>query len=275
MNTPKIAAVIHCFYAKQVETLIGYLKHIPIDFDLYASAPEDKSTAVRSLLLNAFPGKRVVFKPVPNRGFDVAPFVCEFRDLYPAYDLVLKLHTKKSSHTPWLREWGDYLLTNVAGSPDIINSILQMFSENKTLGLVYPEIIPPLKVELTNDPWQENWDICRELGSRLDIPIRKEMPLDFPAGSMFWFRPKALESLLKLGLVAEDFPKGKSIRRNGTLAHAVERLLVLIAGKEGFSSRAVCFEPFKTVRDMSFMGRLQNRVCCEWNRFMDLMGSNH
>jgi len=227
---------------------------------------------VQRLLRNAFPDKKIVLRTVPNGGFDIAPFIWEFRDFFPAYDLVLKLHTKKSSHTPWLKEWGSYLLKNVAGSPETVNSILRMFSEDKTLGLVYPEIIPPLKVDLAKDPWEENWGICKVLASRLGLPIQKEMALDFPAGSMFWFRPQALEPLFAMGLTPEDFPGGTPIRRNGTMAHAVERLLVLIAGKAGFSSRAVCFEPYKTVRDMSFVGRLKNRACCEWRRLLDLAG---
>jgi hypothetical protein len=33
---------------------------------------------------------------MPNRGRDIAPFLVGFRDLIPNYQLVLKLHTKKS-----------------------------------------------------------------------------------------------------------------------------------------------------------------------------------
>ena len=161
MNTPKIATVIHCFYFEQMDAIVSFLKNIPFEFDFYASALPEKSETVQRLLQNAFPDKRIVFRTVPNRGFDIAPFICEFRELYPAYDLVLKLHTKKSPHTPWLRDWGNYLLTNVAGPPEIVNAILQMFSENKTLGLVYPAIIPALRQELTKDPWQEKVRVDR------------------------------------------------------------------------------------------------------------------
>jgi len=273
-SSKAIVAVIHFYYSEQVESIVGFLKNIPFEFDLYASASSDRSEAVQRLLKSAFPQKKIVLKKVPNRGFDIAPFICEFRDVYADYDLILKLHTKRSPHIPWLKEWGSYLLKNMAGSPEIVRSILLMFSENKTLGLVYPEIIPPLKQELMKDLWQENGAICRELGSRLGLSIQKDVPLDFPAGSMFWFRPKALEALFRLGLVPEDFPDGKRIRRNGTLAHAIERLLVLTAEKSGFSTRAVCFEPYKAVRDMSFVGRLRNRACCEWSRLTDFLGVN-
>ncbi|MFH1800886.1 MAG: rhamnan synthesis F family protein [Candidatus Omnitrophota bacterium] len=250
------------------------LKNIPFEFDLFASASLENGDAIHALLLNFFPGKKVVFRKVRNRGFDIAPFICDFGDCYGDYDLALKLHTKKTSHVPWLQDWGSYLLKNTVGSPEVVSSILQMLSENKNLGLVYPEIIPPLKEKLAKDFWQENWTICRDMGSRLGLSIRKEMLPDFPAGSMFWFRPKALEPLFRLGFMPEDFPEGKRIRRNGTLAHAVERLLVLIAEKEGFNSRTVCFEPFKAVRDGSFWGRVRNKAHCEWNRILDFWGVN-
>lgn len=272
MNASKIAVVFHCFYTEQAEIMAGFLKNIPSPFDLYMSAPSGKSSEASGFLRGVFPEKKITIRNVPNRGFDIAPFVCEFCDVYPAYDLVLKIHTKKTPHIPWLKGWGDYLLRNLSGSSDTVKTLLKMFADDLKLGLVYPEIVPALREALSADPWQENWDICRDLAARLGIPIHKGMPLDFPAGSIFWFRPKALESLFELGLKASDFPEGKRIRRNGTLAHAVERLLVLIAKKEGFGAQSVCFEPFKTVRDMSLKGRLRNRLCCEWGRFLDFFG---
>ncbi len=272
---PRVGVVVHFFYFEQAEKIIALLKQIPFEFDLYATAPEEgKGEAIRSLLAGSFRGKKIAFREVRNRGFDIAPFVCDFKDVYHGYDLILKLHTKKSAHTLWLRGWGSYLLANAAGSPEIVNSIVKMFDDDSNLGLVYPEIVPPLRIELKRDAWQENWEICLDLSSRLGLSVTREMSLDFPAGSMFWFRPKALDPLFKLGLVPGDFPEGKRIRRNGTLAHAVERLLVLIAAKEGFGSRTVCFEPFNTVRDMSVTGRLLNRAYGEWKHLMDLAGIN-
>jgi len=220
----------------------------------------------------AFPGKKITFRTVPNRGYDIAPFACEFRDVYPSYDLVLKVHTKKSSHTYGLKEWGDYLLKNLIGSSENVTAIFKMFEEDKNLGMVYPSMIPIFKKEIEENPWQRNWDICREWGLRLGLPVRQEMALDFPAGSMFWFRPKALEPLFGLRLTFEDFPSGEHFYRDGTLAHAIERLFVLIAHKQGFGSREMCFQPFKGVRDGSLWGRIQNVACCEWARQSHFLG---
>ena len=147
-----------------------------------------------------------------------------------------------------------------------------MFEEDQNLGLVYPEIIPIFKQELIKDPWQGNWDFCRSLAARLGLSIEKQRAPEFPAGSMFWFRPKALQPLFDLGLRPEDFPEGKYFHRNGTLAHAIERLFVLIAGKQGFASREVCYQSFTGVRDDSWRGRLQNAACCEWERWLHFLG---
>lgn len=272
MPISRIAVVAHFFYLDLAEGVIGTLKNIPCDFDLYASAPAKTSEAIQRFLRNAFPDKNIVFRTVPNRGFDIAPFVCEFREAYASYDLVLKLHTKKSSHRLWLKHWGEYLLKNLAGSPAIVDSILRMFEEDKTLGLVYPELIAPLEGELKGNSWHFDWDSCVALAERLKLPPLERSHLEFPAGSMFWFRPKALAPLFELGFAFKDFPGGRAIRRHGTLAHAIERLLVLIAKKQGSCSRAVCFEPFRILPSRSFWQRIRYRVHTEWSLLVDFLG---
>jgi hypothetical protein len=88
-------------------------------------------------------------------------------------------------------------------------------------------------LSVIGNSWPENWHICRDFSLRLGLSIQKNQQLNFPAGSMFWFRPKSLEPLFRLGLTANDFSGGPRIRRNGTLAHAIERFFVLIAEKQG------------------------------------------
>ena len=268
MNIPKLAVVGHFFYRDKVDEIIAALRNLSLEFDLYASVPEEHKEQVRGLLGQAFPDKKITLRAVPNRGYDIAPFLCVFGDVYPAYDLVLKIHTKKSAHTFCLKEWGDYLWKNTMGSSEIVAAILEMFDKDKKLGIVYPEIISLFKKEIAEDPWQGNWDVCREMSRRLGLSVGPAMKLDFPAGSMFWFRPKALESLFELGLSLEDFPEGRRFQRNGTPAHAIERFFVLIAQKQGFTAREVCLYPFNGARDASLWGRLQNAACCEWERLL-------
>ena len=269
----KIGVVAHFFYAQQAQEIVGLLKNIPFKFDLYVSSSPIAHKAIQSLLTEAFPDQQVTIRIVENRGFDIAPFVCEFKDYYASYDLVLKIHTKRSLHAKWLKDWGEYLLKNMVGSTDIVQSIIKMFQDDEKLGIVYPEIIPPFKEFLIRDPWQENWPLCCDLSSRLGLSIRKNQQPDFPAGSMFWFRPKSLEPLFKLGLTVSDFPGGRRIRRNRTLAHAIERLFVLIAEKQGFSSKQVCFIPcVYDFNNRSFLQKAKRRLYEARSSLMEFFG---
>ena len=269
----KLGIVVHFFYAQQTQEIVGFLKLLRFKFDLYVSSSPAAYKAIQSSLTEAFPCQKITIKVVENRGFDIAPFVCEFKDYYASYDLVLKIHTKKSSHVEWLRDWQGYLLKNLAGSPDIVQSIFKMFNDDDKLGLVYPEIIAPLKDSLIGDPWQENWNLSCDLSSRLGFSIQKNQQLDFPVGSMFWYRPKSLEPLFKLGLTAADFPGGRRIRRNGTLAHAIERLLILIAQKQGFSFKQVCFIPYECdFQSKYFLQKIRNKFYESKSSLMEFLG---
>ena len=59
--------------------------------------------------------------------------------------------------------------------------------------------------------------------------------IDFPVGTMFWARPEALAPLLRLGLNLDDYPD-EPLPVDGTILHALERLLPLVRGR-GISLR--------------------------------------
>jgi lipopolysaccharide biosynthesis protein len=57
---------------------------------------------------------------------------------------------------------------------------------------------------------------------------------EFPVGSMFWARPCALSPLLDLKLDWDDYPE-EPIPDDGTILHALERLIPFSAGKVGLT----------------------------------------
>ncbi|MNJ59189.1 hypothetical protein D3C77_548580 [compost metagenome] len=57
----------------------------------------------------------------------------------------------------------------------------------------------------------------------------------FPAGSMFWFRPEALVALEAILPAYFDVERGLS---DGTLPHAIERLICLLVKKAGYTVSA-------------------------------------
>ena len=58
----------------------------------------------------------------------------------------------------------------------------------------------------------------------------------FPVGTMFWARTEALRPLFTMGLTWQDYP-AEPLPYDGTILHALERLLPFVAAKQ--STRSV------------------------------------
>lgn len=253
----KIAIVVHLFYDDLAEEFVQYLKNIPVDFDLYVSTHLKAKKRLKNLFSNTFPSKKVDVKAVPNRGMDIAPFVIEFEDVYDKYNLVCKVHGKKSSYALSMRGWRNYLLYNLLGSKKIVKTILNYFETDKKLGIVFPEKYDKI---IRKDLWQGNWGNCLQLAKRLNLNLSLNQNFEFPTGSMFWFRPRALKPLFDLGLNYNDFESAAK-RRDGTLAHAIERLFTIIVEKQGYKFKKVLFKPIKSNQTVLFsQEKIQEKI---------------
>lgn len=89
---------------------------------------------------------------------------------------------------------------------------------------------------------KEEYRMITGLLARMGLPAtygRNEQ--FFSGGTMFWYRPQALQPLLECGLRFEDFPE-EPIGVGGTLAHALERVPPLVCTRRGYRVRALtCF----------------------------------
>jgi lipopolysaccharide biosynthesis protein len=77
-------------------------------------------------------------------------------------------------------------------------------------------------------------DIIEELMQRMGInrPFYND-DLFYSAGTMLWYRPKAMQALFDLELRVEDFPE-EPINVGGTIAHAIERVPALVCTEAGY-----------------------------------------
>ncbi len=225
---------LHLFYMELLDEIAGYLQNIPFDYDLYVSVPNDcQVDLVRKALEPLRSIRSCTIKAVPNRGRDVAPLILTFADKLLRHDFICHIHSKKSLHSGNEQTlWRKHLFDNLLGSPWIVRKIFGVFDAYKDVGIVYPETHHLMWYWAHT--WLQNESIGRQLSSKYQVNCDWSGYLDYPLGTMFWARTDALRPILSSGFTIDDFPE-ESGQLDGTLAHALERMLVPVALREGYT----------------------------------------
>jgi len=236
---PGVVVVLHVFYPELLPGLLGGLRHIPEPFDLVVTVAEGVDVRVEPLLLDLELLREHVVLPVENRGRDILPLVSVVNaGLLDGYDAVLKIHTKRSawradhaelpgSGEEWRDELVGAVLPSRAGVADVLRSL-----RTTPAGLV---------TSGASIVGAEHWGADRELV--VDLLRRLELDdlvidLRFPAGSVWWGDAFLVRGLRALRLERDDFPEEDGAV-DGTTAHAVERLLGVLAVESGLTVTAV------------------------------------
>lgn len=230
LKPARVAAIAHIFYVELAEKMKNLMCNIPLPFDIYISTTDETKKSALEEIFSDFKRGKVEVKVFENRGRDIAPTFVGFREIYKNYDLCVHIHSKKSPHDSMLAGWGEYLYKSLLGSREIVAGILHIL-ERQEVGVVFPQYFEPL---VRNINFGENYALAQEFLARLNIQIEEKKVLEFPMGSMFWFKPAALRPILESGLKFEDFPEERG-QLDGTIAHALERIFLHVAAHEGFT----------------------------------------
>ena len=220
-----VAVICHLFYPDQWPIIADKLQIIPMPFDLYITHPSSVLGEVEKIK-QSMPNLKSI--EVINRGRDIAPFyelMTRIDDLH--YKGILKLHTKKTVHRVDGQRWFKDILGCLLPNEIKVNQIINKLRETET-----PLIIAPSKHVLYSENY---WGISEEmvnnkqhikkLSEKLNIST---IGFPFVAGSMFWASPKAFSRMIDLDLGLLDFELELG-QKDGTLAHAMERFLGLLA----------------------------------------------
>jgi rhamnosyltransferase len=168
----------------------------------------------------------------PNRGRDIAPFVNLLNaGVLDSYDLVLKVHTKRSPHLRAGHLRRRLLFALLAGNPQQAARICELFGDPQ-VGMVGWG----LAFRNSANWWMGNEIRVREIAKRVTPPL--QVAPGFFEGSMFWVRPSALEALRSLALGFDDF-ESEDGQLDGTLHHAVERVFALSAWAGGYRVHSI------------------------------------
>lgn len=223
----KLAVVVHLYYDDAWDTIASRLNLIQEPYEVFVTLPERNYDID---LASSLPGVEIHKYIVPNRGRDVLPFIRVLQDISAQkYQYLLKIHSKKSQHRADGAVWFDELLAGLIPNAKTVKSIVSTLAKKDTAIIGPAEHIVSLKRHMGS-----NEAILRHLLTQTYSTKQADKVLDrremypYVGGTMFWARVDALEPLLNLGLLPDDF-QSEHGQVDGTLAHAIERYLGVIA----------------------------------------------
>jgi len=226
MAAPRCVVLVHVYYPELWNEIARYLRNLDgSDFDLYVNAVEGRTTAEWARdVARDFPGTRVHYSP--NRGQDIGGTINLLGHVdLSRYDWVCKLHTKRS---PYDSLGGDnWRVALVRACLHDVGEVLDLLASRPDVSMVgCREWMTPYDGGTGDPNYRHFVRLCRRL--RLD-PRRFIGP--YLAGTMFWCRSAVMQALKDVGLRQEEFHEGYA--RDGTLAHAMERVFTALARSVG------------------------------------------
>jgi len=234
-HAPRIGVHVHLHYQDLWQEIRASLVNLPPGFGLYVTVNDDNAALFQSISAE-FPGAEIT--RVPNRGRDIAPFLALLGSgVFDRYDYVCKIHSKKSvvegRGSYFGRAWRRRSIADLLGTPRQIRNILSLFDSDSAIGVIgCAALHQPNQRVGVKDAFLKNREKIETLLSRCaghSVPAS----VDYFAGSMFWFRPRALHALRALAIAPGDFPE-EPCKSDGTLAHALERAIPTVAAMSGY-----------------------------------------
>lgn len=216
--------IAHIYYDDLVDSMFDtYLAPLATTCDLIVTVLNNVSQETLKKIKQKFNNCYIV--QTPNQGRDIRPFVIAYRLAHDcSYLYACKVHTKKSPQLHNGEAWRNQMLNSLLIPA---NSILSQMETNPSIGLVAPQgylrDLSSVDMHIGNIRW------LNILLTRLHKEkLIGEYAIDFPAGSMCWFRLDALSELLDESFVSISEFELEAGQLDGTLAHALERVIGLL-----------------------------------------------
>jgi glycosyltransferase involved in cell wall biosynthesis len=223
---------LHLYYSDMADSILARVAQCKSRPDLLISVGDKNklNDVQKALLKHGLEAKRLAI--VPNLGRDIGPLLTEFAsEIIKNYEIFGHVHTKKTeilNSEETIKKWSEFLYGNLVGDKfQMMDTILQRMEADSSIGIVYPD-----------DPnvlgWGENKKLAHDLLAKMNISSRELFDnINFPVGTMFWARTKALQPLFDLKLHWSDYPQ-EPLPYDGSMLHAIERILPIICENQNF-----------------------------------------
>jgi GT2 family glycosyltransferase len=244
----RIAVFCHIHYNEVVEDIIDCIRPLSqcASFHFTFSSEETLRLTQSEFSSQIQSGEgSSSFELCENIGRDLIPFVQSIERHGKNYDLILKIHGKRSADSEIISgsDWRAYLTNNLIGSCSNVLAITRLFDSDPKLGIVYPPHYENVfqyctwGASLTSKP-------AAELEESLALDKDDNKIISFPSGSMFWARPEALSCWVSL-IKSYDIEQ-EPLPRDGTTLHFFERALpyaLIAAGHHNCLHLNRCLSP--------------------------------
>lgn len=231
----KMAVYLHLHYIEMWPEFAVLMQNMEsYSYDLYVTLT--KSQPETEILIKSLYPKATVWV-VENRGYDVGPFVDFLHRIDLAqYDLVMKLHSKNKNQGAMTlingryigrKLWFKLLTRSLLGSRKLFEKNIKVFEKQPELGMIGSKHL------ITSD--KRCSDTVRGMVEDILVRLGYLRPPDikFVAGTMFIVRSQLLEKI-RNNFNLQDFDLTDGTVKDGTLAHALERVFGCLVAAEGF-----------------------------------------
>lgn len=223
-----VVAICHCHDPGLVAELASRLLALPRGASLHVTS----SDAAVFDAWERFRGRSRVpvhFHPAENRGRDLLPFFTVARGLAIGPNAaILKVHGKRSGYSNGGEWWRRDTLRGLLPGPFAAARAAARFTADPRLALLGA----PGSFIANPVYWGGNREAVGALMRDIADGETKDEDLGFIAGSMFWIRGAYLAALLPR--IDPDRFEPEPIGRDGTHAHAVERVIGMAALAQGW-----------------------------------------
>ena len=244
---------IHVYYTHlwpELRACVERVEALGLRFRLFVTTAGEKPE-IAAEVAERWPEAEL--RVVPNRGYDIAPFLQVFRAVrLEDFSYIIKLHTKRDVELARVilcsaapvnmrgNRWRDALLA--FARPENFEKVLQTLEAEPQLGMVSHHLVICPRVSEKDKEQFKTWQKAVEMVKTLGLPEPSNS--HFVMGSMFICRAELLKPLLRLGLTSVDFPPPDPEHLEETIAHVIERLLGALVTAQGYEIRD-CFSPRK------------------------------
>lgn len=222
-----VAIVLHIYYFDMWAEICKKLDALTIKFDLFISVSSNINKKDFQKIKNKYESSLVL--NFPNFGRDVYPFIHFINsDILSEYICVCKLHTKKSPHRLDGAEWGRQLIDGMIGSDIRVQEIIYGMQCDKSIGIVGAD-----NNIFGDEHYGINHSKIMKLCKLSSITF-EQSELLFAAGTMFWMSQFMTRCIKTLNL-SPDYFESEANQLDGTMAHALERFIGILARRSGLS----------------------------------------